>query len=222
MVKERDSISVPFNCQADAFPVANYFWQFASGNRTSEGPELTFRKPIKRQQNGTYICTAYNDLGSQKAVVELTVIYPPQCQLRKQIDSEGRLHLRCLVDAFPANVSYHWRRNEEPLTTAMGSSLHFRQAAINGQYEDEGIVGTFSCEAKNIAGLGERCAITVNGPVAALVAETDYTYLMFGGGSVVVVLVLIVVSIVACRRHSTAKYNTSTTATGPRRLQTKG
>ena len=43
--------------------------------------------------------------------------------------------------------------------------------------------------------------IRVNGPVAALVAETDLTLLMFGGGVVVVVFVVILVAIFVCRRH---------------------
>ena len=43
------------------------------------------------------------------------------------------------------------------------------------------------------------CSLTVNGPVAALVAETDYTFLMFGGGAVIVVMAITIVSMVACR-----------------------
>lgn len=57
----------------------------------------------------------------------------------------------------------------------------------------------FHLQAKNVAGDGPVCALTVNGPVAALVAETDYTYLMFGGGAVIVVMAITIVSLVACR-----------------------
>ena len=44
----------------------------------------------------------------------------------------------------------------------------------------------------------------VNGPVAALVAETDLTLLMFGGGMVLVVFVVILGAIFVCRRSSSA------------------
>ena len=41
--------------------------------------------------------------------------------------------------------------------------------------------------------------LKVNGPVAALVAETDYTYLAFGAGAVVVVFAATLVGVVICR-----------------------
>ncbi len=46
--------------------------------------------------------------------------------------------------------------------------------------------------------------VKVSGPVAALVAETDYTYLMVGVGAVVAVLAGILFGIVACRSSSIA------------------
>ena len=39
----------------------------------------------------------------------------------------------------------------------------------------------------------------MNGPVAALVAETDYTYLAFGAGAVIVVFAATLVGVVICR-----------------------
>ena len=63
----------------------------------------------------------------------------------------------------------------------------------------EGAEGSFACQAKNLAGIGERCSVKVNGPVAAFVAETDYTYLAFGAGAVVVALAAALVGIVICR-----------------------
>ena len=86
-------------------------------------------------------------------------------------------------------------------------------------------------QAKNIAGAGPVCSLTVNGPVAALVAETDYTFFMFGGGAVIVVMAITIVSMVACRwvrfqtkhptqsdaifyrRHSAAKFGTTVITT---------
>lgn len=74
------------------------------------------------------------------------------------------------------------------------------------------IFGTFACQASNIAGQGEKCSISIDGPPSALVADTDTTYLIFGGVSVLLLLFIIVTSIILCRRHSVSKYP-ATTAT---------
>ena len=60
--------------------------------------------------------------------------------------------------------------------------------------------GEFSCQARNIAGLGNKCNIKINGPVSTLVAETDLSMIMIGGCFVVFLVVMIVLSIVICRR----------------------
>ena len=209
-VHEHDEVSL-FNCFADAFPIAKYLWHFIPGNTSVAGADMEFPEPVTRKQNGLYVCTAYNDLGSIKAVANLSVLYPPSCRLRKEIDQDGRLHLLCEVDSNPPNVTYHWHHNDQPLPHALGASLHYRKASVEGgQFQrNEGIVGTFSCEARNVVGLGKKCAVRVNGPVAALVAETDYTYLMFGGGSIVGVIVLVMAGVVICRKRQVAKFGSS-------------
>ena len=71
------------------------------------------------------------------------------------------------------------------------------------------IYGTFACHVSNIAGTGDKCSISIDGPPSALVADTDTTYLIFGGASVILLLFIIVGSIVVCRRHSVSKYGSS-------------
>ena len=39
----------------------------------------------------------------------------------------------------------------------------------------------------------------INGPAAALVAETDFSFLLFGGAIVLLLFVVIVVSTILCR-----------------------
>ena len=76
------------------------------------------------------------------------------------------------------------------------------------------IYGTFACHASNIAGTGEKCSISIDGPPSALVADTDTTYLIFGGASVLLLLFIIITSIVVCRRQSAtvSKYGASEAA----------
>ncbi len=77
-------------------------------------------------QAGVYTCKAVNALGHGEASVRLNVIYAPQCRLRKALDDDGQLVLRCDVSAHPANVTYYWYHNDEPLTTVIDATLHFR------------------------------------------------------------------------------------------------
>ena len=79
----------------------------------------------------------------------------------------------------------------------------------------EDLVGTFACEARNSAGSGELCEVSVNNPVAALAGvdgsngknngeedQLNYTYIAFGGGTVVVIVfVLSLLSILICRKR---------------------
>ena len=92
--------------------------------------------------------------------------------------------------------------------------LFFRDAnsllrkAKEGDLESvNAIYGTFACHASNIAGTGEKCSISIDGPPSALVADTDTTYLIFGGAAVFLVLCIIIVSILLCRKWSVAKYD---------------
>ncbi len=82
-------------------------------------------------QSGTYVCTAYNDLGSLQAGLRLRVDFPPTCRLRKHVEKLGsknrggdrgggadnRLVLRCdVTDASPNNnFSFAWFHNGKPM-----------------------------------------------------------------------------------------------------------
>ena len=79
-----------FNCNAEGYPPPSYYWtRLDTGNRTSSGSQMSIRqlthgnRLISRTINGTYACTAYNDLGTIKTTVDLIVIYPPNCTLAK-------------------------------------------------------------------------------------------------------------------------------------------
>ena len=77
--------------------------------------------------------------------------------------------------------------------------------------------GEFSCQARNLAGLGNKCHVRVrvlshfdtkkylncpqvSGPVASLVAETDLSFIIIGACFVVFLTVMIVLTIITCRR----------------------
>ena len=147
--------------------------------------------------------------------MHLNVFYKPTCRIRNEQTIDGGLNLRCDVDAFPPNVTYVWTHNAQPISASNGPTLYYRHAnsllkkAKEGDLEAvNAIFGTFACQASNMAGLGEKCSISIDGPPSALVADTDTTYLIFGGAAVTLLLTTIIVSIVLCRKHSVSKYET--------------
>ena len=90
-----------FNCSAEGYPPPSYYWtRIDTGNRTSSGPKMSIRqlthgnRLIRRTINGTYACTAYNDLGTIKTTVDLIVIYPPNCTLAKMGEQKKALVIR--------------------------------------------------------------------------------------------------------------------------------
>ena len=84
----------------------------------------------------------------------------------------------------------------------------FKKGGKNDEDEDkDAIFGTFTCQAFNIAGTGQKCELKVNGPVAALVVDTDTTYLVFGGLFVLALLAFFLITVVVCRKLSLAKYD---------------
>ena len=175
-------------------------------------------------QSGTYTCTAYNDLGNLKSSISLSVTYRPSCRLRQEkappsettdpllASDEQPTLIRCHASANPAhNISFNWYHNNKPLPSVTVSVLRL----------SEGAQGSFACEARNEAGLGERCSIKVSGPVAKAVAETDYTkFLAWGIGSVVIIFLLILLATLTCRKFSIiGKYDVSRNGKPPTVLQ---
>ena len=72
------------------------------------------------------------------------------------------------------------------------------------------MTGEFSCQARNAVGLGSKCSVKVNGPVAAFVVETDYTYVVFGGAGVLLLLTTIITTILCRWTDRTGKTFTRT------------
>ena len=149
---------------------------------------------------------------------------PDECVL--PLDSQWQTAEDCKWCSFAPQNEARSRRERHWHIHLSGIYLKLRQQKINFW-----IIFARLQQAKNIAGAGPVCSLTVNGPVAALVAETDYTFLMFGGGAVIVVMAITIVSMVACRwvrfqtkhptqsdaiffrRHSAAKFGTTVIST---------
>ena len=60
--------------------------------------------------------------------------------------------------------------------------------------------GEFSCQARNLAGLGQKCNIKVSGPVSTLLAETDISVIIISACFLVFLVVMISLSVIICRR----------------------
>lgn len=131
--------------------------------------------------------------------MEIVVTHVPTTRLRKDTSENGKLiMLRCIVTAVPdANITYFWYHDSAPLPVA-DSATYLVPAGAKGAY---------ACAARNAVGMSERSGIKVGGPVA-LVAETDYTYAIFGVSAVITVFAAILFGILICRAYAVVgKYN---------------
>jgi len=103
------------------------------------------------------------------------------------------------VEAYPPNVTYYWYQGDNLISSAIFSSAT--------QFEvSKGIVGEFSCQALNLAGLGPKCSVQISDPALELLQEEDLTLLTFGIIFISVFLVSLILSVVFCRRKNEEKY----------------
>jgi len=113
---------------------------------------------VRKEDSGTYICTASNNVGTISAdQIELKVLYPPEVSSAKRAVYAGpgdRDVLTCIVKAEPrANVSWYKdgravHYDKTHLADQHGSlfMLRLKEITIND-------LGNYTCEAENSQGL---------------------------------------------------------------------
>ncbi|XP_063867353.1 hemicentin-2-like isoform X1 [Scylla paramamosain] len=129
---------------------------------------------VQRPDAGTYTCRATNAVGTSRSnALTLSIQYVPMCaQNRVTVTAvEGEMvTLQCAVDAYPANVTFHWLFNNTV------DSTRFRET----EYTKEGTVsrlryvaysardyGTVFCSASNVVGRQEDPCAFVLQPAGA-------------------------------------------------------
>jgi hypothetical protein len=91
---EEGSSSGKVLCTAEAYPEANYQWQF-NNDIVATDNVLFFDYGISRHQSGEYFCVAQNRHGSTKIATKIDVL----CKFRQGTltEGEGSVHLTSSV-----------------------------------------------------------------------------------------------------------------------------
>ncbi|XP_061185048.1 B-cell receptor CD22-like [Saccostrea echinata] len=153
--KESNSSTFPsIMCHSICNPVCHLTW---NGPRSSSSAVLNLGL-IKRDKNGTYICTARNIVNSSPRSASITihiiVLYPPNINITisygiNTVNEGERVQIMCTVDSQPySNVT--WHRKGERLGH-QDISMAYSQLVISSAHCYD--TGNFSCHAENGIGI---------------------------------------------------------------------
>ncbi|GFN86122.1 hemicentin-2, partial [Plakobranchus ocellatus] len=145
------------SCSAECSPPCSFFWQIGSRN-VSDGGDLTFDS-VQREDAGTYVCYASNDLDSLSSKqLEIRVMYGPDGSTRlipdgtKNLDVGDTLNIVCVADCSPP-CEYTWYLGQQQIPSSNG------EVKVDSVSLSDG--GTYSCQANNGVGTRETKSVSV-------------------------------------------------------------
>jgi len=174
-------------CTAEAYPKANYHWEFQDETVVGTDNLLFFDQGIRRDQAGEYKCIAENRHGKKEITTHFDVQYRPECKLY-QTEDEGQIKLTCEAKANPSSVAFSWSRGGN----VSQSLSEFEVAGLISTYiieaPSELDFGTYYCQANNTIGVGLPCELEVQGLLS----------LKMGSANVIIIVAVIAACIVGC------------------------
>ncbi|XP_051977865.1 vascular cell adhesion protein 1-like [Xyrauchen texanus] len=153
VLKERESVSI--SCLSDGVPVTRVVLSRVVDNtetelKTIDGAETSITLPsVKLADSGKYVCEAFNEYGSQRTNLSLTVeahLLEVTLQPNGVIVAErgSSLVLSCVASGCP-HPEFSWRRlTNMPITSQIESSGFLSQLLLN----TVDLEGTYICEVK--------------------------------------------------------------------------
>lgn len=159
-IEAREGGNVRLECRADGIPPPIIRWRRPNGEygatRRPRGPVLDIDN-VKKEDAGTYICTASNNVGTISAdQIELRVLYPPEVSSAERTvysGPGGRADLTCVVKAEPrANVT--WYRDGQRVKYDRRHIVEEHGSLVMLRLKDINVLdlGNYSCEAENTQG----------------------------------------------------------------------
>lgn len=157
-------------CNADGYPRPTITWRRAknaimpAGGHTASGNVLKIQA-ARREDRGTYICMASNDVGKpvQKSI-SLEVEFPPKISVPRPKVAQALdydILLECTVEAHPA-PTVTWMRNNETLYNGddfkishLASADGVTNSALMIESIEEEMFGDYYCKASNKLGSTE-------------------------------------------------------------------
>ncbi|XP_041564220.1 uncharacterized protein LOC108136874 isoform X3 [Drosophila elegans] len=159
---QEDRIPGPVICKSRANPEPSYKW-FFKNETIANGNALIINNAMKRTDNGTYTCLAYNKHGSSTAETVIKVHFKPRCEIeRREIDDQDTLICTAIGD--PSEADFSWSiksENETVESLGSGDKKNFVDKSFYILQKDYAISRTYRCLANNTVGSGPFCEIEV-------------------------------------------------------------
>ncbi|KAH8233853.1 hypothetical protein KR032_000185, partial [Drosophila birchii] len=217
---QEDTVPGRVICKSRANPEPSYKW-FFKNETIANGNALIINTPMKRSDNGTYTCLAYNKHGSSRAETVIIVQFTPHCQIeRREID--GQDTLICTAFGNPVEADFSWSIKTENETEELLGSGDKKDSLEKSYYilqEDYAISRTYRCVANNTVGLGSFCEFEVAEQLAwwQLWEKTTLIVLVAAiFGLLLIVIIICCIIICVCRRRRRQdKYTSAASAVEP-------
>ncbi|XP_020816463.1 hemicentin-1 isoform X12 [Drosophila serrata] len=202
---QEDTVPGRVICKARANPEPSYKW-FFKNETIANGNALIINTAMKRSDNGTYTCLAYNKHGSSKAETVIIVQFAPHCEIeRREID--GQDTLICTAFGNPEEADFSWSIKAENETVEFLGSGDKKDSLEKSYYtllEGYAIARTFRCVANNTVGSGPFCEFEVAEQLAwwQLWEKTTLIVLIAAiFGLLLIVIIICCIIICVCRRR---------------------
>jgi len=154
---------IELRCKAAGNPPPDVHWTKEGGGLLSNGKTVEHSSSlvltsVSRQDEGVYICTASNGVGSPASTTtKLTVLYPPEIELETNRVHSGinkEAHLTCRVQGNPEPI-VSWYKDSNLLSeseTVRFRTEESRHTLILSSIHTGFDFGNYSCVAENSIG----------------------------------------------------------------------
>lgn len=161
-VATRKGKDITLRCSGKGNPNPRITWSktsglLPSGYKTQEGLSLEL-KDVRRQDAGTYVCTANNGVGKEaSAKIQVEIKYPPEIEIEQnwyQRDGDDiEVELICVVHAKPhAEVSWYRRQKKLHETDRLIFQTKVSRQTLHIRKVNPRDFGNYSCSAENSLG----------------------------------------------------------------------
>ncbi|XP_070141225.1 uncharacterized protein nrm isoform X1 [Drosophila kikkawai] len=202
---QEDTVPGRLICKSRANPEPSYKW-FFKNETIGNGNALIINTAMKRSDNGTYTCLAYNKHGSSRAETVIIVQFTPNCEIeRREID--GQDTLICTAFGNPEEADFSWSIKAENETVELLGSGDKKDSLDKSYYilqEGYAIARTYRCVANNTVGSGSFCEFEVAEQLAWWQIWEKTTLIVLVAailGLLLIVIIICCIIICVCRRR---------------------